>query len=191
MSKRIDIDASRAALDAAGVTLSELLVSCALSGMVLAGTYVLLDQGLRAYAAGAARVESLQAARAALERVARELRLAGRGPSAEIPALLVAEPARVMVTADLDADGDNDASGERVTWQLVDSILRRNAGAGAQPVANGVRGLNLRYFDAADQPTTDPAAVRSVEVTVQTAPVDGRSPGVGTSLHTRVRLRNR
>ena len=165
------------------MTLTELLVSCALSGMVLAGTYVLLDQGLRAYAAGAARVESLQAARVALERLARELRLAGRGPSVEIPALLVAEPARVMVTADLDADGDNDASGEQVTWQLVDSILRRNAGGGAQPVANGVQALNLRYFDAADQPTTDPAAVRSVELTLRT--------GVGTSLHTRVRLRNR
>jgi type II secretory pathway component PulJ len=194
LSSTLDIDATALALDAAGVTLPDVLVACALSGLVLAGTYSLIDQGLRAYTTGAARVETQEAARAAIERLSRELRLAGRGPSVDMPAFVAVEPARVVITADLDADGDSDARGELVTWELAGSVLRRDAGGGAQPVVNGVRAFALRYFDATGDPTTNPDAVRSVEVTLWTAPAAGETAfarGVGTTLHTRVRLRNR
>ena len=171
-----------------------MLVAVAVCGVVFAASYTVLEQGLRAHAVGAARVESQQSARAALNRLARELRYAGLGARWTAAAVSVAEPARVVLASDLDDDGTTRDRGELITWQLVGSTLRRNAGAGAQPVANGVRALELRYFDADGKPTIHPDAVRVVEVVLETAPAGGESSlahGVGTRLITRVRLRNR
>ncbi|HYE94207.1 MAG TPA: hypothetical protein VEA38_24450 [Terriglobales bacterium] len=178
------------ALDAAGVTLSELLVACALCGMVFAGTYVLLDQGLRAYATAAARVETQQVTRAALDRLSREIRQAGRGPYVNIDAIGTAESSRLVLVSDVNAD----RRGESVTWHLAGSILRRAGGGGAQPVANGIRAFELRYRDAAGRPTTDREAIRSVEITLRATPVAAESvlaPGTDALQTARVRLRNR
>ena len=101
-----------------------------------------------------------------------------------------------MLASDLDADGATIGRGEQITWQLVGSVLRRNGGtgAGAQPVINGVRAFELRYFDADGAPTTDAAAVRTVEIALVTQPAGAPSSlaqGVTTQVSTRVRLRNR
>ena len=190
----MDIDARAAWLDAARVSLAELLVTLALTGVVLATTYTLLAEGMRTYTVGVARAESQQSARAALSRLAREIRTAGRGGDGDFPAIVIAEDARITLVSDLDADGAITARGEQITWQLVGDVLRRNAGGGAQPVANAVRALTLRYFDGAGRPTTDPAAIRVVDITLVTGP-DGAGRGLGstasTTLGTRVRLRNR
>jgi len=79
-----------------------------------------------------------------------------------------------------------------VTWRLVGTVLRRDAGGGLQPIVNGVSRLGLRYFDAAGAPTSVPAVVRSVEIALVTRPdysVVGST--ASTVLTTRVRLRNR
>ena len=194
MYETLHVGGARATLDARGVLLHDLLAACAISGCVFAATYTVLEQGLRAYAIGAARAESQQAARAALARLGVEIRNAGRGARATAPAIVVAEPSRLVLASDLDNDGTMTDRGELITWQLVGSILRRNAGAGAQPVANGVRALELRYFDATGDATSDPLAVRVVDVVLVTAP-DGRESslarGTSTRITTRVRLRNR
>jgi hypothetical protein len=53
---------------------------------------------------------------------------------------------------DLDGDGLVSASGETITWRLTGATLRREAGAGAQPVVDGVRTFALDYLDAATAP---------------------------------------
>jgi type II secretory pathway component PulJ len=189
----LDIDARAAWTDAARVSLAETLVALALTGAVLATTYTILDHGLRAHTIGAARAESQQSARTALYRLAREIRTAGRGGEGTVPAIVTAEDARIVLASDLDGDGATTARGEQITWQLVGEVLRRNAGAGAQPIANGVRALALRYLDAAGRPTTDVGAIRIVDVTLVTGRDDakgGPASSVGTTLRTRVRLRN-
>lgn len=190
----MDIDGARASPDARVVLLHDLLAACAISGCVFAATYTVLEQGLRSYSIGAARAESQQAARAALARMSVEIRNAGRGARWTAPAVFVAEPSRIVLASDLDDDGTTADRGELITWQLVGSVLRRNAGAGAQPIASGVRAFELRYFDAAGRSTADAAAARVVEVTLVTAPVgpeSGLARGVATRISTRVRLRNR
>jgi hypothetical protein len=176
------------------MVLSDMLVACAITGVVLAGTYTLLDQGLRAYTVGAARAESQQAARAALVRMSAEIRYAGRGVRSTGAAIAVAHPSQLVIESDLDDDGTTADRGERVTWHLDGTTLRRNAGGGAQPIANGVRILEVRYFDAAGRATALPIEVRAVEVSLLVAP-DGPESilarGVATRLTTRVRLRNR
>ena len=187
----LDIDASHADTDAGRVHLVEVLVALALTGLVLSGTVTLLAHGQGAYARGAARVESQQAARVALLRMARELRQAGAS-GGSLPPIAVAEPARVVIQHDADGDGAASGRGETVTWQLTAGVLRRNAGAGAQPIVNGVRALTLSYFDADSRPTTVPTAVRTVVIALTTEP---ERPGAGgaalTHLTTEDRLRNR
>src|SRR5437764_1316931 len=107
--------------------LHEILASCAICACVFAATYTVLEHGLRSYSIGTARAESQQSARAALVRMSREIRNAGRGAHFTAPAVFVAEPSLLVLASDLDDDGATDSRGEQVTWQLVGSVLRRNA----------------------------------------------------------------
>ena len=60
--------------------------------------------------------------------------------------------------------------------------------------SNGVRALTFAYFDSAGAPTSDPAAVRRVRVTLSTradhAP-SAATAGLGATLTTEIQLRNR
>ena len=176
------------------MTLHEMLVALALSGLVFATASTVLDAGVRASAIGATRAESQQTARVALSRLAREIRVTGIGGDSDVPAIEIAGPAQIVLASDLDADGVVMARGERIAWQLAGTILRRDAGGGAQPIANGTQRLVLAYLDAHGAPTTDPAAVRMVDVTVRTGSAGTPSSlarDVSTDLSSRVRLRNR
>jgi type II secretory pathway component PulJ len=187
----LDIDAAASPFDAARVTLADLLVALVTFALVGAAAFTVLDEGQRAWAFGAARAETQQSARVALARLTADIRAAGRGGRG-FDAVAVAAADTLVLQQDLDGDGVIAANGERVTWRLVGTILRRDAGGGLQPIVNGVRGLTLTYFDAAGAPAADPAAVRSVAIALITRPdysVVGSS--VVTSLTTRVRLRNR
>jgi hypothetical protein len=110
-----------------------------------------------------------------------------------VPALSVIEPARVVLHVDRDHDGVVGPA-ETITWRLAGDVLRRDAGGGAQPVANGVRALALAYFDADGLPTADPRAVRSITVSLTTRPDHAPTPTTRpfvTTLTTEVNLRNR
>src|SRR3989441_8426645 len=79
-----------------GMTLTELLVAIALLSTTLAATLTALEQGQRAYALGAARVEAQQNGRIVLERLAREIRNGGAG-GVGFDAISVAERERVVL----------------------------------------------------------------------------------------------
>lgn len=177
------------------MTLADLLTSTAVLGLTLAATLTTLEQGQRAWAVGAARVESQQSARAALAWLAAELRTAGQGPGPRrVATLSVAEPTRVVLRVDRDRDGVIAGATEEIVWRLAGDILRRDAGGGAQPVINGVQALTLAYFDGAGASTADPAAVRRVAITLVTRADHATSllaRGLGAAFMTEVHLRNR
>jgi len=175
----------------AGFSLAELLVSVAVVGLALAGTFAVLHGALRAYGWGAARVDAQQAARVALERVARELREAGYDPTgAGIAPIAVAASDRVTLQSDLNRNGIVDATRERVTFLLRpgERTLRRDAGAGAQPIAEGVRRFHLTYFDRSGAVTTDASRVAAVRIDIE---VGGDPAGPSVIVQTDVAVRNR
>jgi prepilin-type N-terminal cleavage/methylation domain-containing protein len=179
----------RAWRGAGGYSLVELLVSMAVLGLVMAGALGFLRAGVRAYGWGAARVEAQQSARVALERMEKELRQAGYDPrGAGIAPVAIAEPARVTFQRDLDGNGVVNATRERVTFLLRpgESILRREAGGGAQPLIEGVRRFALTYLDASGSVTTDPARVAAVRIRLE---VGLRGPSA--VMDAEVSLRNR
>src|SRR6266536_3622113 len=115
---------------AGGLSLAELLVSLAVLGLVLAGLFGILHSGVKAYGWGVGRVEAQQAARVALERMARELREAGYDPrGAGIQPVVAAAPALVTFQRDLNGNGVVDPTRERVTFlvRAGESVLRRDA----------------------------------------------------------------
>lgn len=177
------------------MTLTDVLVSISVLGLVAGATLVTLEQGQRAWAVGAARVEAQQSARAALTWLTAEVRAAGQGMRATGPAAIsVAEPTRVVLHVDKNHDGIIAVSGETIVWRLDKDILRRDTGGGGQPVINGVRALAFAYFDAAGAPTADPAAVRTVRITLSTRADHTHAvltSTLGPTLTTEVRLRNR
>jgi hypothetical protein len=175
--------------------LVDLLVCIAVSGLLFGGIAALLHQGQQAYALGAARVEAQQGVRLALERMAAEIRGAGWSANgAAFSALGVAEPTRLTIQHDLDGDGVIAGIGERITYVLRDTTLRRDAGGGAQPLLPGVRTLAFVYLDADRAVTRDPAAVRSVIISLSAGPTRpwGRGPQLPVASATiEVRIRNR
>jgi len=171
-----------------GHSLVEVLVATAVMGLVMAATLSLLQSGLAAWGWGTGRVEAQQAIRAALERMAHELREAGYDPTgAGIEAVLVAEPARIVFQRDLNGNGLIDPTHERVTYLLRagETTLRRDAGGGAQPLAESVRRFTLSYLDKDGAPTADPARIASVRMEI----VAGRA-GPEATMATLVTLRN-
>ena len=171
-----------------GHSLVELLVAMAVMGLLMAATLSLLQSGLAAWGWGAGRVQAQQAVRAALERMARELREAGYDPAgAGVEAILVAEPTRVVFQRDLNGNGLIDPTHERVTYLLRpgETTLRRDAGGGAQPLAESVRRFALSYLDRDGTPTTDPARIASVRIEIEA----GRA-GPEATMATLVTLRN-
>ncbi|MGH7345675.1 MAG: PilW family protein [Candidatus Rokuibacteriota bacterium] len=175
------------------VHLAELLVAVAVFGVVSAGMFTVLQESLRVYTVGAARAESQQSGRVALERLAGEIRTAGLGPRpASFPAIAVAEPTRIVLHHDLDGDGVVAGSGETIAWRLTGTTLRRDAGGGAQPVIDGVRQLALEYLDASGDAVASPDEIRTVVITLVTeAAWDLADRSIVTRFSTRVRLRNR
>src|SRR6266852_3982305 len=88
---------------------------------------------------------------------------------AGIQPVVAAAPALVTFQRDLNGNGVVDPTHERVTFLLRagESVLRRDAGGGAQPIIDGVRRFDLTYFDRARAPTTDPSRVDSVRIQLE------------------------
>lgn len=190
--RTLDLDGCARARDAGGVHLADLLVAAAVFGVVSAAVLTVLQEGLQGYTIGASRAESQQSGRVALERLAGEIRATGLGQRpATFAAISVAEPTHIVLHSDLDGDGVVTGAGETITWRLDGKTLRRDAGGGAQPIIDGVRGFALEYLDALGRPVTTPDDVRTVVITLVTESVFDVPRAPVTVFSTRVRLRNR
>jgi Tfp pilus assembly protein PilW len=191
-----DIDGEAPTLDAASMLLAELLVAASLLGLIFAATTPVLHHVLRAFGDGAARIETQQATRVALERLAHDIRGAGYGGGSDaFSAVAVAETSRIVLQSDLDGNGVIAGSGETVSWRLAPGgVLRRDAGGGAQPIVNGVRAFTLTYLEASGAVAATPSAVRAVRIELVTESTRHASPGargIASTLATTIFLRNR
>ena len=173
--------------DQRGFSLAELLVACAIMGLILAGVFVLQWQGQQAYVAGAARVEVQQNARLALDMITTEIRLAQ-----SVTAVGSTCNNTTSGTTDITVstwDGAS-ASWVSVRYRLNGAALERND----VPLIGGVQSLIVICYGANDSATATAADVRSVTVSLttqdeQTSTSDGPSNQHAT-VQSRARLRN-
>jgi len=204
---------SRTLRDPSGFTLAELLVVCAVAGLVLSGISIVLIQGNQIYLVGSSQVEAQQAARAALERMAQEIQAAGYDPqglAGQAPLtcpwnpIVGASPGFGVPTAtSLTVQNDNDGLGciiaaERVWYNLSGTNLQRqdfSVDAAPRTFIGGVQALTFAYLDIDGNATANTALIRSVDITLTTQPerVAGiwQAGRVSVTMRDRVRLRNR
>jgi Tfp pilus assembly protein PilW len=171
-----------------GFSAAELLIAAAMTSTLMAGVFMILQQGQNAYLFGAGRAEVQQTARGALDRLCRELRM---GSS------VTAASASSVTFNFVDENGAT----VTVQYSLSGTNLQRNqtapVPAAAQPetVIGGVNALALTYFDSNNVATTTAANVRTVNVRLTTQPqvtTASYSPDNQRAMvEDRVRLRNR
>jgi type IV pilus assembly protein PilW len=139
----------------AGVTLVELMVGLVLGLLVVAGLTALLSATLAAREPAGKGAERLAAVTAALDQLARDIRLAGYDPQARgIGGVTNPSVAGVSLDADLDGDGTIDTtSDEHVTYRVAASsgTLQRVVGAQSLPLLSdvGTGSFTLHYLDGA------------------------------------------
>ena len=140
-----------------GFTITELIVACALVGLVLAGMFMALQQGENAYLYGTGKVEVQGNGRVAVDRMAHDLLTASNITAATQTSISFQyiDEAGATIT---------------VTYSLNGTDLQRNQTnplpAAAQPeiVIGGVNTLDLRYYDSGHAITTTVANIRVVDI---------------------------
>lgn len=178
----------------AGYTLVELMVAVALTGIVTMSIYKSYISVSTSYDVQDQVVEVQQNARVAMDRMVREIRLAGCDPQlSDVPTFLQVDDSTVRFTMDIAgggsktdhldndidgfvdeddeaymSDGDVDDAGEDITYSLVGEELKRTSTAGgtAQVVIENVNALRFIYYDKDYAITADPAKVRIVQIAV-------------------------
>lgn len=170
--------------DERGFSLTELIVACAVIGVVMAGIFALQQQGQWAYLWGAARVEVQQNARLALDLMTRELRPAAAVTSCATTSLgfTASDGATALTYA---------RAGASAPYTLT-----RTEGATTTDVIGGVESLTITcYTSDGYTATTTAGNVRSVLIQLQTRVADtavsaGSLKAQQAVVESRVKLRN-
>jgi type IV pilus assembly protein PilW len=208
-------------LDRAGLTLPELLVAVAVTGLIMAALLGLLVAGQQSVGEGSNMVDAQQSARVAINQMMQEIRGAGYNPSAD-PALFTAITAQSATSFTIQNDWNGNGiietnvtttmsgvgRGEQVTYFVVGNTLRRresnihpspwNLCDGATDltcVIAPVEQVAFQYLDAADAVTAVAANIRTIVATLQvrpqTQPATTLQGKVLVSMTDRARIRNR
>ncbi len=145
-----------------GYTLVELLIVIFIMAVVAAAVYTLFARQQKTYTTQDMVAEMQQNARAAVDMMVRELRMAGYDPNSTRPAgarIVQAGAQGIRFTCDLDGDGNTGGLNENITYELqFDQAqnlrrLRRGTGTGTpsfSTVLENVVSFNLEYMIIAD-----------------------------------------
>ena len=187
-----------------GFTLIELLISMTIGLIILTALSSTFLMQRKIYDVQEQIVEMVQTARAAMDMMTREIRMAGYDPSGLANAGIVTVTSNSInftldITDDAETgppDGDTGDSNENITYSLytedgIQKLGRKSkVGASNQPVAEHVQSLEFQYWDkdgvllATPVPAAD---VRRIEVVikVRTAKPDfGYTPNSGYRTYT-------
>jgi type IV pilus assembly protein PilW len=159
-----------------GFTLVEVLMAMALSSVVLAalvGTFVVQR---RTYVLQEQITEMVQTARAAVDMMSREIRMAGYNPTGADFFGIPYHATQLRLRADLRGDGaddppdgDTDDPNEDITYKYYEAThqIKRKTGHGYfQPFAENIQAFSILYLDSWGNPTAATADVRQIGITV-------------------------
>ena len=187
-----------------GFTLVELLIAMTIGLIILAALSSTFLMQRKIYDVQEQIVEMVQTARAAMDMMTSEIRMAGYDPRGTANATITnADASSITFTQDLDGDGNlmdvgNWDTNERIRYNLYTSDgiqkIGRRTGSGeaiAQPVAEHVQFLGFRYWDAGGvellSPVATPTNIRRIQIqsTVRTTKRDSDyTPNGGYRTHT-------
>lgn len=179
-----------------GFSLIELLLAMATGLIVLISTYYVFTIQSRHFSMQEQKAEMLQNARAGLDLMTREIRMAAYNPSGSLTpcagtnnatnapcvGITAITSSTLSFSADLDGDGDLTANStnpnENIMYDVYTSggkpALGRTSNGSKQPVVENISALTFTYLDANNNVTTDLALIQKIRVslTAQTAKPD-------------------
>jgi len=162
-----------------GFSIVEILISLAIGLIVLAALATTFIAQNKAYNVQEQVTGMLQAARAGMDIMGREIIMAGFDPAENmqltdpdaskfvgIP-LPASNPASVVeIYADLNGDGDTADANEHIIYAFANDQLTRDSGSGAQTFINNVEDFKVEYLKADGDPANSTEDIRQVRVTL-------------------------
>ncbi len=160
---------------AQGFTLVEVLIAMAIGGIllgVIVSTFILQS---KSYDVQEQMTEMVQTARAAMDMIGREVRMAGYNPTGAGFEGIPYHGAQLQLLADLRGanstdppDGDTNDPNENITYTYDAKNLQidRNTGGGNQPFAENIESFAFTYVDEDGSPTTNAADIRQISLTI-------------------------
>lgn len=177
--------------NARGFSLVEVMIALALSTLTLGAIYQLYLSQLKNQVVRDNTLDMQQQARAAMDLVTRELKMAGYDPRGvnrdhlagnDFPGV-TQDSNQLIIKADLNGNGVSSDSNESIVYSHDPETmtLRRNTGGGRQPVGEGIEAFAVKYFDHDGNPTWNSKQIRQIElvITSRTANPDPHYPPNG------------
>ncbi|MBW1781907.1 MAG: prepilin-type N-terminal cleavage/methylation domain-containing protein [Deltaproteobacteria bacterium] len=166
-----------------GFTLVELLIAMALAMVIIASLATTFVSQRKAYDVQEQILEMTQSARAAMDMMSREIRMAGYNPTGSMQttdptaAGFVGIPysaTQLAIIADLNQDGETDGTvtdddaNEEITYTFdsTNKQIDRDTGGGPQPLAENIQSFTFEYYDSNGNTTTTAADVRQIDITI-------------------------
>ncbi len=162
-----------------GFTLVELLIAMAIALVVIASLAQTFISQQKTYDVQQEVSAMTQNARAAMDMMSREVRMAGYNPTGSMQgtdpaaANFVGIPystTQLEIIADINEDGDASDSNENIIYTYDSSNLQidRNTGGGNQPFAENIASFSFDYFEEDGiAPATSAEDIRMVKITIE------------------------
>ena len=151
-----------------GFTLVELLIAMTIGLIILAALSSTFLMQRRIYDVQEQIVEMVQTARAAMDMMTCEIRMAGYDPAGAGFDGIPYNAGQLQIVANLNGDSDTDDSNENITYTYDNTNLQidRNTGGGAQPFAENIQAFTFSYLDSSGTATTTASDIRQIEITI-------------------------
>ncbi len=179
-----------------GFTIAEVLVALAIMLVVMGGIISLFASLGRSYTTQNVAAGVQQVARAGIDIMAREIRMAGFNPlNINSIGIVDALPNRIRFQYDTNLSGMIETGAKEDVAYLLNAsnqlIRQRDNNPGTNiSLVDNVDDLQFRYLDADDADTTVLSAIRSVEISLTVEEPAGRDKTLSRTYSTRVICRN-
>jgi type IV pilus assembly protein PilW len=157
-----------------GFTLVELMVAMTVGLIVLAAIYNIFIVQNKSFDVEEQISEMQQNARAAMDIMTREIRMAGYDSNSNAAAKIITASASTL-SFSVDVPSDNTT----ITYAFdsgLKKITRTEGGGGAQPLAENIQAMSFTYYDTNGNVTAVAADIRQIkiDITARTSKADAK-----------------
>jgi type IV pilus assembly protein PilW len=152
-----------------GFSLIELITAIGISGIVLGAITATFISQSRSYDAQEQINGMQQAARAAMDMITREARMAGYNTNgAAVFDGITYNATQIRVQANLDGDTDTGDANEDITYSYdaVDDVIERTTGGTTDTLVENIDVFTFQYLDESGTATTTSADIRQIQITI-------------------------
>jgi len=152
-----------------GFSLIELITALGISGIVLAAVTATFISQSRSYDAQEQINGMQQAARAAMDIITREVRMAGYNTNGGLTFDgIIYDTTEIRVQANLDGDADTGDLDEDIiyAYDTVDDVITRETGGTTETLVEDIDVFTFQYLDESGTATTTSANIRQIQITI-------------------------